>query len=365
MEFIDLKQQHRIISKEITNAFDRVMAHGRYINGPEVGECEQALSAYVGVKHTVGVSSGTDALLVALMALGVGPGDEVITTSFSFYASVEVILFLGAVPVMLDVDKDTCNIDINLIEAAITDKTKAIMPVGLFGQMSDLEAINAIANKHNLPVLEDAAQSFGATQQGKRSGSLTTIACTSFFPAKPLGCYGDGGACFTNDDTLAEQMRIIAHHGESTRYHHTCLGINGRFDTVQAAFLIEKLKLFPDELEKRQQVAACYHQHLDKSIQRQAVLPGNQSSWAQFTIMVDDRDGLREVLAAADIPTAVHYPVPMHQQPVIANYAHRAENISVAVNLSKRVLSLPFHPYMSEQDVKIVATIINEANITA
>ena len=312
INFIDLKQQYQRLKPAIDQRIQAVLDHGQYIMGPEVAELEKRLRDYVGVEHAVGVSDGTTALQIAMMALGITQGDEVITTPFTFIATGETISLLGARPVFVDIDPDTCNIDANLVEAAITPRTKAIIPVSLYGQCADMEAINAIAARHDLPVIEDAAQSFGATRHGRRSGSLSTIACTSFFPSKPLGCYGDGGACFTDDEALARKMAEIRVHGQSRRYVHTSIGLNGRLDTLQAAILLAKLEVFPEEVEKRGKAGAHYTALIEQAghpdIRTTPVAPGNTSVFAQYTVRVPNRTAVIETLKQNGIPTAVHYP---------------------------------------------------------
>ncbi len=350
MQFIDLKTQSDRIENRLMERFKTVLNHGAYILGPEVNAIESQLADYVNVKHAITVASGTDALLIALMALDVGPGDEVITTPFSFFATAEVIALLGAVPVFVDIDPETYNIDAMAIEAAISAKTKAILPVSLYGQCADLNAINAVAARYKIAVIEDAAQSFGAQHFGKRSCGLTTIACTSFFPTKPLGCYGDGGACFTNDDQLAEKIREIRVHGQSKRYYHTRLGITGRFDTIQAAFLLEKMAIFPEEIELRQQVAKRYADWLPAYIQAPVVKAENLSVFAQYTIQVDNRENVQQQLQALGIPTAVHYPVGLHQQPIIKELYPKQSSFPKTEYVAQRVMSLPMHPYLSAAD---------------
>jgi len=346
LQFIDLAAQQRSIRSQLEKNIHKVLAHGRYIMGPEVAELEERLADYTGVKHCIGVASGSDALQVALMALGIGYGDEVLTTPFSFIATAEIIALLGAVPVFVDVDPKTYNMDPNLIEAAITEKTRAIMPVSLYGQCADFDRINAIAQKHNLPVIEDGAQSFGATYKGRRSCALSTIGCTSFFPSKPLGGYGDAGACFTDDDDLAKEMREITVHGQDRRYHHPRIGFNGRLDTLQAAILLAKFDIFPEEVEKRGIIGGRYSEMI------QAQCPGvvspfieewNSSVYAQYTIQVDNRSAVQEKLKAKGIPTAVHYPVPLHKQPV---FVDQKISMPVSEGLAERVLSLPMHPFL-------------------
>jgi UDP-2-acetamido-2-deoxy-ribo-hexuluronate aminotransferase len=350
MQFIDLKTQTKRIEKELFARIKCVIEHGGFIMGPEVLELEQQLVQYVGVKHALAVSSGTDALLIALMALGVTAGDEIITTPFSFFATAEVIALLGAIPVFVDIEKNTYNINPSLIEAAITPKTKAIMPVSLYGQCADFDAINAIAARHQLPVIEDAAQSFGAIYKGKRSGALSTIGCTSFFPSKPLGCFGDGGACFTDDEALAARMNEIRIHGQAKRYHHTSLGINGRLDTLQAAILLEKLVIFPEEITLREEVAARYQQMLPAEVKKPIIQAGNNSVYAQYTIEVQHRDAMQAALQEKGIPTAVHYPAGLHEQPIFKALYPGVQHFPNTEYAARHVMSLPMHPYLSVND---------------
>lgn len=344
--FIDLKSQQDRIRPALDKRIAAVLAHGQYIMGPEVAELEEKLAAYTGSKHCVAVSSGTDALLIALMALGIKAGDEVITTPFSFFATAEVIMNLGAKPVFVDIDPRTYNLDPKLIEAAITPQTKAIMPVSLYGQCADFDAINAIAAKHGLPVVEDAAQSFGGTYKGRKSCALSTIGCTSFFPSKPLGCYGDGGACFTDDDELAKLMAMIRLAGQDRRYHHIMVGLNGRIDTLQAAILLAKLDIFADEIALRQKVAAKYTELLQDRFVTPYIVPGNVSAYAQYTVEVDNRADVQKKLEAAGVPTAVHYPIPLNLQPACAGLGLGEGALPVAEAAAKRVMSLPMHPYL-------------------
>lgn len=359
MQFIDLKEQYYRIQSEIDRRMRRVFEHSQYIMGPEIRELEERLENFIGVKHCIGISSGTDALLIALMALDIKPGDEVITTPFSFIATATMTRLLGAKPVFVDINPMTYNIDPTLIEQAISPKTKVILPVDLYGQCADYDAIHAIAKKHGLYVIQDAAQSFGATYKGQQIGNLATIACTSFFPSKPLGCYGDGGACFTNDSELCTRMKQIRNHGQDRRYHHIRMGLNGRLDTLQAAVLLAKLDIFPAELEQRQQVAQFYNTLLAPHVVTPYVEAYNLSTYAQYTIQVEERDQVAEALAAQQIPTAVHYPVPIHQQPVISrlngDVHYRLPHSQAAAN---KVLSLPFHPYLHEADMKKIAELV-------
>jgi UDP-2-acetamido-2-deoxy-ribo-hexuluronate aminotransferase len=355
MDFIDLKTQYRRIEQDVNRRIKEVLEHGRYILGPEVTELEQQLAAHVGASHCIAVASGTDALLIALMALGVGPGDEVITPSFTYIATAETAAVLGAKPVCVDIDPRTCNLDPTLIEAAITPRTRAIVPVSLYGQCADMDAINAIAGKHGLPVIEDAAQSFGATYKGRKSCNLSTIGATSFFPSKPLGCYGDGGALFTNDDVLATVMRQVSRHGQDRRYHHIRVGVNGRMDTLQAAILLAKLPIFDEEIGMRREIGARYTQLLKDVVETPYIESFNTSVYAQYTIAVDDRERVVANLKAAGIPTAVHYPLPIHQQPA---FLDNKVDCPVSERAAARVLSLPMHPYLeSDTQAQIVDTI--------
>ncbi|MHB1306163.1 MAG: DegT/DnrJ/EryC1/StrS family aminotransferase [Limisphaerales bacterium] len=350
MEFIDLKTQYRQYKAEIDAGIDRVLQHGHFVMGPEIGELEARLATYVGTKHCLTVASGTDSLEIALRALEIGPGDEVITVPFTWISSAEVILLVGARPVFVDIESATYNLDVSRLESAITPKTKAIMPVSLFGQMPDYEAINAIAARHGLPVIEDAAQSFGATQGGRRSGSVTTIGSTSFFPAKPLGCFGDGGALFTNDDRLADVMRAIRTHGGVRRHHHTLVGMNGRFDTIQAAVLLGKLPHFDWEIAQRAGLGARYTHRLNEVCGAPTVAPGNEHVYAQYTIRVPDRDGLGARLQEKGIPTAVYYPKCLHEQPVFSPLGYQWGDFPESEKASREVISLPMHPFLSEAD---------------
>ncbi|HOO70793.1 MAG TPA: DegT/DnrJ/EryC1/StrS family aminotransferase [Spirochaetota bacterium] len=346
--FIDLQKQQLIIKESLHKRLNRVLDHGKYIMGPEIDEMEERLAEYVGVKHCISLSSGTDALLVPMMALGIGSGDEVITTPFTFIATAEMIELLGAKPVFVDINPMTYNIDPESIKKAITKKTRAIIPVSLYGQCADLDAINDIAGTFGLPVIEDAAQSFGATYKGRKSCGLSTVGCTSFFPSKPLGCYGDGGACFTNDDDLALKMRQIRVHGQDRRYHHPLIGINARMDTIQAAVILAKLEIFDDEVKSRMEIGARYTELLRDHVITPYVEPFNTSVYAQYTIQVDERDHLIAKLGEAGIPTAVHYPVPLHKQPAFVQYSNI--HLPVAEKISRRVVSLPMHPYLNTAD---------------
>ena len=362
MHFTDLQAQYATLKPEVDARIQRVLDHGQYIMGPEVAELEHALAAFTGSRHCVTVSSGTEALLIALMALGIGPGDEVITSPFTFAATGEVIVLAGATPVFVDVEPDTCNLDARQLEAAITPRTKAIMPVSLYGQVADMAPINAIAARHGLSVIEDAAQSFGATYQGRRSCALSTFGCTSFFPSKPLGCYGDGGALFTDDDALAQAAREIRVHGQSGRYHHTRIGVGGRMDTLQCAIVLAKLPRFAWELERRRQLGARYAQLLQgiPGLRLLAVRPDRDCVWGQYTVFLEDRTAVQAALKEAGIPTAVHYPKPLHHQPAYA--AHCCpECCPVSLQVSQQVLSLPMSADLSEADQDRVAAALRAA----
>ncbi|MGC2636332.1 MAG: DegT/DnrJ/EryC1/StrS family aminotransferase [Acidobacteriaceae bacterium] len=361
MEFVDLKAQYERLKPRIDARIATVLQHGRFILGPEVEELEQQLAARIGSRHCIGCASGTDALLLALMALPIAPGDEVITTPFTFFATGEMITLLGARPVFVDIDRVTYNIDPAVIESAMTPRTRAILPVSLYGQPADMDAINQIAERHRLPVIEDAAQSFGALYCGRPSGNLSTIGCTSFFPSKPLGCYGDGGACFTDDDALAAAMRELRNHGQSGRYRHARIGINGRLDTLQAAILLAKLEVFDEELAARQAVAHRYTALLSDAVHAPRVLPDRTSAWAQYTIEVDDRAAVEKHLHGSGISSAVHYPAPLHLQPVYASLGLGRGAFPHAERAAERVLSLPMHPYLEIPQIERVADIVRSA----
>jgi len=358
MEFIDLKAQQTRIRGDLDRRIARVLDHGRYVLGPEVQELEQRLAEYVGTRHCVSVGSGTDALLIALMVLGLGPGDEVITSPFTFIATGEAIALLGGTPVFVDIDPRTYNLDPALLGPAITPRTRAIMPVSLYGQCADLTAINTVAAQHGLPVIEDAAQSFGATHQGRRSCGLSTLGCTSFFPAKPLGCYGEGGALFTDDDTLARLAQEIRVHGQDRRYHHPRLGLNGRMETLQAAVLLAKLEIFEDEVRRRERLGARYSELLaDSPITPPYIAPGNSSVYGQYTVQVDEREQVIAHLERAGIPSAVHYPIPLYRQPALFQQDMALAHVERAAG---RVLSLPFHPYLTEEQQQRVCGALRE-----
>ncbi|KQV95987.1 DegT/DnrJ/EryC1/StrS aminotransferase family protein [Rhizobacter sp. Root1221] len=361
MPFIDLASQYQALKPRIAERMQRVLDHGQYIMGPEVAELEGQLTAFTGARHCITVASGTEALLIALMAQGVKPGDEVITTPFTFAATAEVIVLLGAVPVFVDIEPDTCNLDGSQVEARITPRTRAIMPVSLYGQVADMAPLNDIATRHGLTVIEDAAQSFGATYQGRRSGALSTFGCTSFFPSKPLGCYGDGGAIFTSDDALAQACREIRVHGQSARYTHTRVGVGGRMDTLQCAVVLAKLERFGWELQRRAEIGARYAALLAGSgVQLLAVRPDRDCVWGQYTVFVDGRADVQARLQAQGIPTAVHYPKPLHRQPAYAAFSGDG-HFPHSDAASERVMSLPMSADLTEAQQDRVAQTLRQA----
>lgn len=364
MEFIDLKKQYQLYKQEIDRAIHAVLDKGQYILGDEVRELEKTLADYVGAKHCLGIASGTDTLQIALMALGIGPGDEVITVPFSWISTVEVVALVGAKPVLVDIELDTFNIDIDQIEAAITPRTKALMPVSLYGQMADCSKINALAKKYHLPVIEDAAQSFGATQKGLFSCNATTIGSTSFYPAKVLGCYGDGGALFVNDDALAAKMRAIRTHGGETRHHHPYIGLTGRLDTLQAAILLAKFPHFPEELKARQRIGERYTAQLEEVCITPKVFPGNTHVYHQYTLRLPNRDQVAEHLKSKGIPTAIHYPKCIHEQPAFHYLGYKKGSFPCSEKAAQEVLSLPMHPWLTEDEQDRVVEAIKEAALT-
>lgn len=360
MQFVDLGAQQDRIRGEIESGIARVLAHGKYILGPEVEELEEKLAAFTGAGFCISCANGTDALQIALMVLGVGPGDEVITPGFSYIATAETAALLGAKLVYCEIDASTYNLDPERLEQLITPRTKTIIPVSLYGQCADFGAINAIAETHGIPVIEDGAQSFGASMNGRRSGNLSTIGCTSFFPSKPLGCYGDGGAIFTSDAELAKVIRQIARHGQDRRYHHIRVGVNSRLDTLQAAILLPKLAILDYEIDRRQEVAQRYGKLLSgaNSIELPAIMPGYVSAWAQYTVRVQDRDNVAASLNAKGIPTAIHYPLPLNKQPAVAD---ASVHLAVGDKAAGEVLSLPMHPYLEAGAQDQVAHALAEA----
>jgi UDP-2-acetamido-2-deoxy-ribo-hexuluronate aminotransferase len=369
IDFIDLKAQQQLIGPALMKRIEQVLSHGKYIMGPEIKELEDRLAQYVGVKHAISCSSGTDALLMPLIAYGVGRGDAIFTTPFTFIATAEVIQLLGAIPVFVDIDPRTFNIDPDALAQAVANlgknpktanlKPKGVIPVDLFGQPADYDQINVLGQKHGMFVLEDAAQSFGATYKGKRAGALAEVAATSFFPAKPLGCYGDGGAIFTDNDELDATLRSIRVHGQGThKYDNVRIGLNGRLDTLQAAILLEKLTIFDREVELRQEVAQRYSKALQGVVEVPHVSPDATSVWAQYSVMSEDRTGLQKKLKDAEIPTAVYYPLPLHLQGAFKHLGHQAGDFPLSEKAAQHIFSLPMHPYLEEADQERIITAI-------
>ncbi|CRX38766.1 DegT/DnrJ/EryC1/StrS family aminotransferase [Estrella lausannensis] len=361
MEFIDIKTPYRLHKQEIDQAIHKVLDKGAFIMGEEVAELEKQLAAYVGAKHCIGVSSGTCSLMIALMALGVGPGDEVITVPFTWISTAEVIPLVGAKPVFVDIESDSYNIDPEKLKRAITKKTKAIITVNLFGQMADYSRINPIAEEHGIPIIEDAAQSFGAKNNQTMSCSATLIGSTSFFPAKPFGCYGDGGALFTSDDQLAAKMRAIRTHGGEVRHHHPYLGLNGRLDTMQAAILLAKFPHFQKEVEARQQLGERYNRLLEEFVSTPRIMPGNTHVFAQYTFRVSAREEVAKALKERGVPTAIYYPKCLHEQPVFSSLGYGKGSFPVSEKAAQEVLSIPMHPYLTEKDQLLITTAVKEA----
>jgi UDP-2-acetamido-2-deoxy-ribo-hexuluronate aminotransferase len=363
-DFVDLKAQYAALRDSINARIQKVLDHGQYIMGPEVAELETRLAGYTGAKHCITCASGTEALLIALMALDIKAGDEVITTPFTFAATAEMIVLLGAKPVFVDIEPDTCNIDTSKIQSAVTPRTKAIMPVALYGQPCDMDEINAIAARNKLAVIEDAAQSFGATYKGRKSCNLSTIGCTSFFPSKPLGCYGDGGALFTSDDAFAKAMREIRVHGQSGRYQHTRIGVGGRMDSIQCAVVLAKLERFEWELAQRQKIAARYSELLSTAnCKLPTVREDRTSAWAQYTVMTPHRDRLQEDLKRRGVPTAIHYPVPLHRQSAYSDYAN--DSLAISETVATQVISLPMYPDLRRDSMEKISTAIAEVSRNA
>ena len=358
MDFIDLKSQQKRILPSLNAKWKAILGHGKYILGPELTEMEGRLAEFVGVRHCLGVASGTDALLMALMVYDVKPGDEVITADFGFYAAAEMTALIGARPVFVDIDPKTYNMNPDLLERAISPKTRAIIPVNLYGQCADMEAISKIAERHGIPVIEDAAQSLGGSYRGRPSGGLSAIGCTSFYPAKPLGCYGDGGALFTDDDALAAQLKVLRVHGDEGGYRHVRVGINGRMDSVQAAVILAKLEIFPDELLARKRIGARYSELLSSVVQTPHIENNNESAYAQYTIRVPDRSSFQSNLHEKGIPTAIHYPTPLHLLPAFSHLGYRNGNFPESEKAAREVISLPMHPYLTETDQdRIIAAV--------
>ncbi len=383
--FIDLAAQQKVIYSRLEERIREVLSHGKYIMGPEIGELEKKLAQFAGVKRVIACSSGTDALLMPLMAYGIGPGDAVFTSPFTFIATAEVIALLGATPIFVDIDSRTFNIDPSKLELAIRAvkendpniyplpklpssdlqpltsnlRPRGIIPVDLFGLPADYGPINTIAGNEGLFVVEDAAQSFGATYQGKKGGALADVAATSFFPAKPLGCYGDGGAVFTDNDDLAEAIASIRQHGKGKeKYDNIRIGICGRLDSIQAAILLEKLRIFPDEIESRNRIAERYSKGVGQFVQVPYMPPGSTSVWAQYSLVTDARDGLREALEKADIPTVIYYPRPLHLQGAFSDLGYGPGDFPVSEETSQKIFSLPMHPYLKDEVIDRIIDVI-------
>ena len=357
--FIDLQSQYQSYKDEIDSAIHSVLNSSQYIMGPSIKELEFNLARYTGAKHAIACSSGTDALLVSLLAIGIKPGDEIITTPFTFISTSEVISLLGAVPVFVDIEEDTYNINASDIEEKITDRTKAIMPVSLYGQTADMDVINDIASRNNLIVIEDAAQSFGATYKGKKSCNLSHFGCTSFFPSKPLGCYGDGGALFTSNDDFADKARLFLAHGSKKRYVHEVIGVNGRMDTIQAAVVDVKLKYFADEVQKREDIGSRYIDFLkDKQLKLPVIKEGRTSVFAQFTVQSERREELIQLLKDNDVPTAIHYPTPLHLQECYQSLNYKVGDFPISEKAAKEVFSLPMSPFLTEEQQTYIVDLL-------
>ena len=360
MKFIDLLSQYQTYKREILSAINDVLDDSAYIMGKHLVELEKNLARFTGAKHAIGCSSGTDALLLSLLAIDLKAGDEVIIPAFSFFATAEVISLLKGVPVFIDIEEDTFNIDVSQIESHISPKTKAIMPVSLYGQVADMNKINDIAQKYGLRVVEDAVQSFGATQEGMQSGNLSELGCTSFFPAKPLGAYGDGGAVFTSDDHLAEKLRMLLNHGSKKKYIHELIGINGRLDNLQSAILKVKLKYFPEEITKRQYLASRYNSLIkNDQIKTPIIKKGNTSVYAQYSVRVKNRNEVISKLEEKKIPIAIHYPIPLYKQPVYKSLNINTNDYPISELIAKEILSLPMGPFLAEKDQDQVIAVLN------
>jgi UDP-2-acetamido-2-deoxy-ribo-hexuluronate aminotransferase len=358
VQFANLKAQYEDYKPEIDTAIEGVLDSAHFIMGPQVAELEKQLSEFTG-SYAITCANGTDALQIAMLAMDIKPGDEVITTPFTFIATAEMIAAVGAIPVFVDVCESDFNIDVSKIEAAITAKTKAIIPVSLYGQPSDMDAVNAIAEKHKLVVIEDGAQSFGSTYKGKRSANLSKLATTSFFPAKPMGCYGDGGAVFTQDAELAAKIKSIRNHGQEKRYYHQYIGVNSRLDTIQAAILLVKIKYYEKEIAKRQELAERYTELLKGSVRTPQVLADRTSVWAQYTVRSDNRDALQEKLKQAGVPTAVHYPRPLHLQEAFEFCGYKLGDFPVAEKIASEVISLPMSAHLTDEEQVYICDMIN------
>ena len=354
IDFANLKLAYMAHQEVFEKEISRVLSDASYIMGPEIEKLETELSQFTGAKYSISCSSGTDALLLAMMALDIKPGDEIITTPFTFISTAETIALLGAKPVFVDVDEETFNIDVNQIETKITHKTKAIVPVSLFGQVADMDEINTLAEKYKLSVIEDAAQSFGATYKGKKSCNLSTIACTSFFPAKPLGCFGDGGAVFTSNNDLAEKIKSLRVHGQTQPYMHKHIGLGARLDNLQAAVLLIKLKSYNDAINLRQAAAEKYHKMLTGLIEKPVVKSYNTSVWAQYSIRIPSRDLIKSKLKEQGIPTAVYYPKPLHLQKCFEYLGYKKDDFPISEKATEEIISLPINPYINEVEQEFI-----------
>ncbi|MBA3662177.1 MAG: DegT/DnrJ/EryC1/StrS family aminotransferase [Gammaproteobacteria bacterium] len=365
--FHDLQSQYYEYKEEINFAIQKVLNSSQFIMGPEVEQFEEALGEFLNCKHVVTCANGTDAILLALMAIDIKPGDEIITTPFTFIATAEMISLLGAIPIFVDIEADSYNINASQIEAKITAKTRAILPVSLYGQPADMDEINALAQKYShqydrkLYVIEDAAQSLGALYREKKSGNLSDIGCLSFFPTKPLGCYGDGGAVIVNDDLIAERIKSLRVHGQTKRYHHKYIGLNARLDTIQAAILQVKLKYFPDEIKKRSQIAKYYNEQLtNANVMLSYVKSDRTSIYAQYSIRVKERQEFMNQLKVREIPTAIHYPQPLHLQPCFNYLNHHKGDFPVAENIANEIISLPMSAHLTELQQRYIVNAVHE-----
>ena len=359
INFIDLQTQYQEYKEEIDEQIKEVLDSSGYIMGPKVAQLEGDLASFVGAKHAIACSSGTDALILTLLALDIKAGDEIITSPFTFFATAEVIAFVGATPVFVDIDENNFNIDTSKIENKITAKTRAIIPVSLFGQVADMDQINLIAKNHNLVVIEDAAQSFGAEYKGRKSCNVSDLACTSFFPAKPLGCYGDGGAVFTSNDELENRMRILLNHGQTKRYVHSHIGINGRLDAIQAGILMVKLKHYDKEIERRQKIVKNYNENL-KNVITPYIEQENLSVWAQYCIRVPDRDKMLAKCTNNNVPTGVYYPIPVHLQEAFHYLGYQKGDLPITEKVSKDIMALPMSAYVTEEEQNYIIGVVNE-----
>ena len=364
IDFANLKLQYQTYKDKIDDNIQAILNKSNYILGEEVDILEKELQSFTGAKYAISCSSGTDALLLALMAIDIQPDDEIITTPFTWISTAEMMALIKAKPVFIDIEPDTYNMDANLIEAAISKKTKAIMPVSLYGQPADMDAIQAIADKHNLKVIIDGAQSFGSTYNNKTDSNLGDISTTSFFPSKPLGCYGDGGAVFTNNEEYANKIKLLRVHGQNKRYHHKYIGIGGRLDTMQAAILLAKLPYFKKELKDRQKVADHYTSGLSKILQTPVIKPNRSSAWAQYTIRVHNREALQIKLKENGIPTSVFYPIPLHLQECFQYLGHQQGDFPISEKASNEVMSIPMNAFLTDDQINYVINKVRENSLT-